>query len=1215
MESPSGRTEGSAGRIKAHNLHLLVDDNNGNAMDENAHRPQSAASHSSEDSRQMDQSPTGNNQSDDSLEAEMKYQEELKERLRASFADLGMDPEGVLRDSLEEDDLLRDSLDDPIPRLQKERTFVKDTDEQGDNYPLLQDSLDATQDRNNNDDDDDISVQDSLDGKQDKIMPSADKTPNHSNDNHMVAYPAVDPTLKSSRQSSGGSHNASKPSSRRNSRDSRQNSPKTDSIDQSNPPKPVAIPGINTHSRDSTPADGKVRERTRPKLLKTHSKVHRLDNGEAVRVEYISDDSGDEDMHFVDEKGSPVNNYGIPLNDKNVDSEMPRQYRIIKKPMPPKDPSPREQQILNSRRTSSGKAKRENEVVGLLESSKPQHNQTVQEPILIQKTEAQPLGIKDSTIPPQHKVDSPSYRSPLERLDSSNKRLDSPNQTGVFGAVRVASNTSGGGSYSAQNSASKKRSSADTNGGGSYSCHNSASKKRSGTGPDPYNDLRFDIDAVKKAAAEQEAALRMQSNPRDRQITHSPTSDNRNNSGNKESEESSQEPSFDNLGHSEQNARQNPASVEQLHQQQQQQNMDNFSVPQQDRRPDEIDRYHTPQRGDTQLQDSHQYSDAGQQSWQGAANQPLPHGMNQPIRTRGQLGGQYLQGPPPREPDHYFDYQQQQPPQHFNQQPMDGAYPQTFQFNTDLYQQAIIRIPVNHQHPVQSGFEPSVSNSFQQPDIGQSMQQPQQWQYQQQAGYSSAQPQHQQFQPSQPNNMYAGQFLQGSGHFNEGFNPNLQQQPQFTEQYQGQQLTSTPNGTQHGFMEYNQAPGNVPNPMNQQYSSAGPQMPFSQPVPRRQIQSGPVLSRPPRQQPKRVGPDFIARNRQFLTYGPPKKTYGQVYARKKDTETQTPPLNPNAPLPSISRENSHDAGEEVKTWAEIDDEAWTRQLIEEQKQMALLMRGQSETNIYTGVQQEAPNNLRNSYGTQASWSADHATAYARMQASQQQQQIVSPRTRVMFDDDMYNSFESEDLRSPRGQSNSHPNSKRTSPYPTLPGIPSHKKERESPLRTSDPDGYLVKLQKAKQGPQYKEYTIKDYRNLKKDMRLGGLGPDAEVVSERQEKVNRQRDYAKAVMQQNKKVLHQTKQKPWHKKAPTPTNKTPETPSRRNIAIEYAKKVPKPRVPTPPEQVHERLYGSNSRQQEDHQEDVALEMARLEELQARHMKEKQEVDKLRTEIPT
>lgn len=52
------------------------------------------------------------------------------------------------------------------------------------------------------------------------------------------------------------------------------------------------------------------------------------------------------------------------------------------------------------------------------------------------------------------------------------------------------------------------------------------------------------------------------------------------------------------------------------------------------------------------------------------------------------------------------------------------------------------------------------------------------------------------------------------------------------------------------------------------------------------------------------------------------------------------------------------------------------------------------------------------------------------------------------------------------------------------------------LRTSDPDGYLTKLQKQKQGPQYRPYTLKDFQNLKKDFKLGGLGPDKETMGYR-----------------------------------------------------------------------------------------------------------------------
>ncbi len=1016
-ESSNGRIQASAGRIKTHNLHLLVDDksNQGNIMDQN--RPQSAGSHSSEDSRQMDQSPTGN-QSDDSLEAEMKYQEELKERLRASFADLGMNPEGVLVDSLDEGDL-RDSLDEEPNQLQREGTFVKDDQDD----PQFQDSLDATQESNNNED---FSLQDSLDGRPDKTThhnqsnePTSQEIEHYDKtiDNHMVTYPALDSTLQSVRQSSGDSQKSSgsKPSSRRNSRDSGNHSPKgtsglvrlkdnpnlrkppsgqrkdsgLDSYGNDEPPKPVTIPGINNFSRDTTPAEGTKRERTRPKLTKTDTKIHRLESGEEVRVEYISDESDDEDVHFVDEKGSPVDNYGLPLNDKqSTETQMQRQFRI--KPAPPKEPSPREQQIVNARRTSSGKLSR----IGNI--NRTEH---VEEPI-VTKTEAQQLGIKDNTLPPK--------------------------ENSVFGEVRISSNTSGGSVNSPHNSASKKRSNADISGGsGNSSGNNSASKKHSG--PDPYNDLRFDIDAVKKAAAEQEAVLRLQSNSREKQRTYSPPNhvpDNRNNSGN--TNENRPEQSVDSK---------RDQNIRQQQPQQQQSFVDNSSAEyQQNRRPDEINQFN-PQNN----------SRNGQQSWQQnynghppvlsqpqagvAPTQPSPqHGIIQPIRSQAQPGGQYLQSPPAMQSGQFFNYQQQQPPQQFHQ-PLDGGYQQPMQFSTEpSYPQGF---PPSQQYPVQSGFEPRLSHSYTQLDMVPSMQQSQQWPYQQQQaqGYQ-VQPQ-QQFQPvPQPQTMYTGQFLQGSGQFSQGFNPVMQQQqPQFVEQYD-------PNLAQQDVMGY-PLPQNVPNQMNQHQYGPGPQMPLSQPMPaQRQVQSGPVYSRlprqPPKQQPIRVGPDFVQRNKEYLRYGPPKKTYQQLYSEKKDphtqdTHTQTPTLNPNTALPGISRENSQDVGVVPNTWADLDDETWTKQLVEEQKQMALLMRGQSDANLPL----DATFNVRTS---QASWSADHATAYARMQA--QQQNLISPRTKVMFDDDMYNSFESEDLnlKSPRGQSNSHPNSKRTSPYPLLPGI-------------------------------------------------------------------------------------------------------------------------------------------------------------------------------------
>ena len=1053
----------SAGKIKAHNLHLLIgDDNNqGNTMNgypagipsqnaPNRQRPSSAGSHSSEDSRQMDRSPTGN-QSDDSLEAEMKYQEELKERLRASFADLGMNPEGVLRDSLDEGDDddpgLRDSLEDlpqnnpPTNQLRRESTFVKDDNEAAYD-PQFQDSLDATQeDDNNNRLNEELPLQDSLDAS--KPEQSSGNYPNESGsypnepttqdlqgydktiDDNMVTYPVAEPTVK--RQSSGGSQRGnSKPSSRRNSTDSGNNSPKVSTLKrlkdnpshrktppglpngaqerktsgqgnsrehsagstrESSIPKPVKIPGINTHSRDSTPAK-KVRERTRPKLgSKTHSKIHRLESGEEVRVEYISDDSGDE-MHFVDEKGSPVDNFGLPLNETK-DEEMPKQYRIMKKPAPPKEPSPREQQALNARRVSSGSTRvQQSSNQDIAETDN--ESSKVEEP-LIQKTQAQQLGTDERTLPPEN------------------------NRPAVFGEVRVSSDTD-----------IKKAASGDS---------------------DQYNDLRFNMEAVKQAAAEQEAALRSRDNSGSK--VRRTYSGNRNNSGNGPKEKRSKNADYS----SKPNSRQNSGGQYQKQNKQQEEKR-----PQNDVRPGE-NKYHTPASGYSQRSDNvqSQYQDnsnpngrqfANQdQTWQGptnssarqfgydgpsVSNQPLSHGIIQPIRTQQPVQQQVhqLQSPPAVVPNQYFDYQQQQQP--FNQS-MDYQQPMQYGVNPNLasnYNQTM-----TYQQPVQSGFEPNLSNSFQPNDM-----QPvgtQQWQYQQQQQYQQRQPgfpQQPQFQqqfmqqpPSQPQGAMYGVpqgSIQGPVDFNQGgFNQGVMPQQQYYDQYNQQQVASAPAMDQMDF----QMQGNFPPQMQQpqQVMNNSQQMPNLQPHPLRK--PPPIQRQPPpqpmRQQPVRTGPDFIARNRK-LQFGPPKKTYRQLYSMKRDVPTQTPPLNPNMPLPSISRENSQDVTEMNPYTDANDDEAWTRQLVEEQKQMALLMRGQSETNLLQSIQ-----NPRNDH-TQASWSADHATAYARMQASQQQQ----PRSKVAFEDDLYNSFESEDLR----ESWTHPNSKRTSPYPTLPGIPQKK---------------------------------------------------------------------------------------------------------------------------------------------------------------------------------
>ncbi|XP_033098294.1 jhy protein homolog [Anneissia japonica] len=154
----------------------------------------------------------------------------------------------------------------------------------------------------------------------------------------------------------------------------------------------------------------------------------------------------------------------------------------------------------------------------------------------------------------------------------------------------------------------------------------------------------------------------------------------------------------------------------------------------------------------------------------------------------------------------------------------------------------------------------------------------------------------------------------------------------------------------------------------------------------------------------------------------------------------------------------------------------------------------------------------NTHGSQiqfASFSADHATSYARMQ--------YRPKVNSKLE------------HSPRLPVN------RPGPYTVLPNIEDQNKGSDE-LRKSDPDGYLAKMQKSKQGPQYKQYTLKDYQKLKVDTKLGGLGPDTEAAQIKQEKVMRQREYAKLVMMQNRKAFQKSKAPGWIPQQPSPQDR-------------------------------------------------------------------------------
>ncbi|XP_063960125.1 serine/arginine repetitive matrix protein 2-like isoform X1 [Lytechinus pictus] len=445
-------------------------------------------------------------------------------------------------------------------------------------------------------------------------------------------------------------------------------------------------------------------------------------------------------------------------------------------------------------------------------------------------------------------------------------------------------------------------------------------------------------------------------------------------------------------------------------------------------------------------------------------------------------------------------------------------------------------------------------------------------------------------------------------------------------------------------------------------------------------QPGPI-----RQQPKPKH-NFIDINKTSakLRRDPPNKKYTEGFQQKKGLRS---PINPRQPLPQISRESSLDDGQESSTgWTphgsatSRSNDQWAQAVIREQ-QMIMLARGMSDPNIYPQGQGPPPpmrngslpgnygggntyqggyptpdTNLNQVNGQPYSWSADRANAYARMNAMQNANQ---PGVGGPFSVDPRGSYEATQTSPRQRMAYTHPMPSRTSPFQVLPDIQNSGRTsgEDKELRTSDPDGYLLKLQKQKQGPQYKPYTLKDFQNLKKDFKFGGLGPDKETMNIRNEKVARQRDYARQVMEQNKKIIRASPQA-----SHTPGKDSPQTEASkrelmlayadsvplprirnnnspadqsprdtRSVALEYAKHIPKPPAPTPPEVLHDRLYGSgaNSRNSESgsrsssvreeafstHEENTAVEMARLQELTERHQQEKNELDRLRKGLST
>ncbi|XP_030394444.1 jhy protein homolog isoform X2 [Gopherus evgoodei] len=158
------------------------------------------------------------------------------------------------------------------------------------------------------------------------------------------------------------------------------------------------------------------------------------------------------------------------------------------------------------------------------------------------------------------------------------------------------------------------------------------------------------------------------------------------------------------------------------------------------------------------------------------------------------------------------------------------------------------------------------------------------------------------------------------------------------------------------------------------------------------------------------------------------------------------------------------------------------------------------------------------------------------------------------------------------------------------------------ISRSNSEGYLLQMEKQKQLKEKgtgKPSRPRNYMNL--DVKLGGLGPDYEAVREKTEKLNKQKEYAKQVKEYNMKNVATAQKSP--AKPPIKSSLS------RHKALEYAKKIPKPKPFSAKQSVEEpkeertpahTLKGQNLPQ-----------ISSLKTLQNRHEIEKQVVDAFKT----
>ncbi|XP_056267864.1 jhy protein homolog isoform X2 [Pseudoliparis swirei] len=169
-------------------------------------------------------------------------------------------------------------------------------------------------------------------------------------------------------------------------------------------------------------------------------------------------------------------------------------------------------------------------------------------------------------------------------------------------------------------------------------------------------------------------------------------------------------------------------------------------------------------------------------------------------------------------------------------------------------------------------------------------------------------------------------------------------------------------------------------------------------------------------------------------------------------------------------------------------------------------------------------------------------------------------------------------------------------YPVLPAIEKSTTGKEPELSPGvdrgSSNGYLVQMEYQKQlraRVTYKAYSLKNYKQLKLDINLQGLGPDYTAAEET-------KLYSNVIREQNKKIS----------RIPFLLAKDPEGNDKkvpRMKALEYAKTIAKPHVQSQPQQRQKHW----SKGFTEHASDVDVsQLATLDVLRKRHEEEKQAV---------